>query len=376
MAKSKKKVLMPSGIRNKLLAAVAMLMVSSIMVVSSTYAWFTLSTAPEVKNITTTVAGNGSLEIALMPASGRLSEIGNGLASESAGGTVAVTTANTTWGNVINLSDGFYGLGSVTLLPALFDATTLNKPLKTPVYGADGRVASLETNTSLKTWDEAGAKFVTKAEPYGVRAVGEGEDNSFTSYGYVVDLAVRLNTAKDSTTSGKLLLQTEGTQRISGSANQETMGGGSYMQFDTVQTGIDLKTLLDSIRITFVSDYGKVLGANEEPEVLATARLDTTGITAGPTTATSTEKLYLYLYTETTNGDVTTAVKSEDNTLLEVLEKNVPAQISALVWLDGNNLKNSSVAATALQSMNGVLNLQFATDVTLTPAQNTTLMSP
>ena len=376
MAKSKKKVLMPSGIRNKLLAAVAMLMVSSIMVVSSTYAWFTLSTAPEVKNISTTVAGNGSLEIALMPASGSLSEIGNGLASESAGGTVAVTTANTTWGNVINLSDGFYGLGSVTLLPAVFDETTLNTPLKTPVYGADGRVASLETNTSLKTWDEASAKFVTKAAPYGVRAVGEGEDNSFTSYGYVVDLAVRLNTAKDSTTSGKLLLQTKGTQRISGSANEATMGGGSYMQFNTVQPGIDLKTLLDSIRITFVSNYGKVLGATEEPEVLGTARLDTTGIAAGATTATSTEKLYLYLYTETTNGDVTTAVKSEDNTLLEALEKNVPAQISALVWLDGNNLKNSSVAATALQSMNGVLNLQFATDVTLTPAQNTTLMSP
>ena len=42
MEKSKK-FRMPAGIRNKLTAAVAMLLVSSIMMVSSTYAWFTLS---------------------------------------------------------------------------------------------------------------------------------------------------------------------------------------------------------------------------------------------------------------------------------------------------------------------------------------------
>ena len=70
---------MPSGIRSKLTAAVAMLLVSLILLVSSTYAWFTLSTAPEVKNITTTVAGNGSLEIALMPQDGLLGSIKNGL---------------------------------------------------------------------------------------------------------------------------------------------------------------------------------------------------------------------------------------------------------------------------------------------------------
>ena len=43
MAKSKSNLLMPAGIRNKLLAAVSMLMVSSVMMVSTTYAWFTLS---------------------------------------------------------------------------------------------------------------------------------------------------------------------------------------------------------------------------------------------------------------------------------------------------------------------------------------------
>lgn len=118
MAKTKQKVKMPSGIRNKLMAAVSMLMVSAIMMVSTTYAWFTLSTAPEVKNISTTVAGNGSLEIALMPTTGLLGDIQSGNSATGSGGTVTVATANTTWGNLVSLDDASYGLSSVTLLPA------------------------------------------------------------------------------------------------------------------------------------------------------------------------------------------------------------------------------------------------------------------
>ena len=54
-------------IKTKLMAAIAMLLVSSIMMVSSTYAWFTLSTAPEVTGIQTAVGANGNLEMALLP---------------------------------------------------------------------------------------------------------------------------------------------------------------------------------------------------------------------------------------------------------------------------------------------------------------------
>ena len=54
-------------LKSKLLAAVAMLLVSSMMMVTSTYAWFTLSTAPEVTGITTAVGANGNLEMALLP---------------------------------------------------------------------------------------------------------------------------------------------------------------------------------------------------------------------------------------------------------------------------------------------------------------------
>ena len=57
---------MPFGIRQKMMAAVAMLLVASLLMVTSTYAWFTLSTAPEVTGITTSVGANGNLEIALL----------------------------------------------------------------------------------------------------------------------------------------------------------------------------------------------------------------------------------------------------------------------------------------------------------------------
>ena len=379
MAKQKRKVAMPAGIRNKMMAAVSMLLVSSIMMVSSTYAWFTLSTAPEVKNISTTVAGNGSLEIALMPTTGSMLDIkaGTGNSSESAG--ISILNANTSWGNIVQLSDTSYGLNKINLLPAALETTEdggIN--LTTPTYGSDGRVAETSSaSAGLGTYDTAAGKFAVN-ELYGVRGIGLEEGTELSTYGYVVDLAFRLNTAKDENTSGKLLLQTEAKQRIEGSVNSETMGNGSYMQFNTVQPGIDLKGLLDSIRVTFVQDFGKTGGT---PVVVGTACLDTTGITAGKTTLTSTGKIPIKLYTITTTTDennvvTTTKTETADNTLIQALTKNVATQVSAIVWLDGAMLTNASVAATALQSMAGTLNLQFATDVTLVPATNADLMNP
>lgn len=382
MAKQKRKVAMPAGIRNKMMAAVSMLLVSSIMMVSSTYAWFTLSTAPEVKNISTTVAGNGSLEIALMPTSGNLTEIKAGAGNSSESDGMSIVNANTSWGNIVQLSDASYGLNNINLLPAVLETTAdggIN--LTTPVYGEDGRIAQTSTaKAGLGTWDADAAKFVVN-DQYGVRAIGLNEGTEFSTYGYVVDLAVRLNTA-NGTTAGKLLLQTDAVQRISGSVNTETMGGGSYMQFAAVQPGIDLKGLLDSIRVTFVQDYGKASGT---PTVVGTACLDTTNIAEGKTELTSTDKIPLKLYTITTSTSTgedgkttTTTTKNEstDNTLIQALTKNAATQISAIVWLDGAALTNASVAASTLQSMAGTLNLQFATDVTLTPATNTALMNP
>ena len=182
----KRKVIMPAGIRNKLVAAISMLMVASIMMVSSTYAWFTLSTAPEVKGITTNVGANGNLEMMLLNKAsfissaedlGVVSDINNSMAVTD------VTTANRTWGNLVDLADQSYGLQSIVINPSRLNITAgteagtyaLNGALlKAPTYTSDGRVLDVDKDTLTsgysedKTWkwDE------TAENAYGVRVIG------------------------------------------------------------------------------------------------------------------------------------------------------------------------------------------------------------
>ena len=55
------------------------------------------------------------------------------------------------------------------------------------------------------------------------------------------------------------------------------------------------------------------------------------------------------------------------------LPQDIPVRISALVYLDGSYVTNAMVAANATQSMTGTLNLQFASDAELIPAEVTKL---
>ena len=107
-----------TSVRTKLAAAVAMLLVSTIMLTTTTYAWFVLSTAPEVKGMSTTVGSNGSLEIALLnnATGANVNTISSGVGDSSV--VAGVTEANLTWGNLVALNDAAYGLSGVTLYPA------------------------------------------------------------------------------------------------------------------------------------------------------------------------------------------------------------------------------------------------------------------
>lgn len=175
MNKTKKRQL---HIRNKLIAAVAMLLVSSIMMVSTTYAWFTLSTAPEVQGITTTVGANGNLEIALSPLDGDVSKITSAMGDSNISDWA---DKNLTWGNLLDMSSSAYKLDEITLLPAQLDATggkLSTSPLKTPVYGADGRISTLDSNTSVGTYDSETQGFVVSATNRGVRAIGTSSSMS------------------------------------------------------------------------------------------------------------------------------------------------------------------------------------------------------
>ncbi len=158
-------------IKTKLMAAIAMLLVSSIMMVSSTYAWFTLSTAPEVTGITTAVGANGNLEMLLLPANGVIDAI----TSAAGDSTKADNLRNNTWGNLVDVSNNtFYGMDKIKLYPAALNVDNSGKipvsVLKTPTYGADGRVSELLANTVTGIY--ADNAFIANTTAFGVRAVG------------------------------------------------------------------------------------------------------------------------------------------------------------------------------------------------------------
>lgn len=176
---TKRKVDMPAGIRTKLTAATVMLLIAAILMVSTTYAWFTLSTAPEVTGITTNVGANGNLEMLLLNKDsfksteddlGVVSEVGDSNAVK------ALTEANLKWGNLVDLSDASYGLDNIVLMPSrlhLADASTLDSAvLLAPSYGTDGRV--IDVNTATYSGAREGNSWVYKsfADYAGVRALG------------------------------------------------------------------------------------------------------------------------------------------------------------------------------------------------------------
>lgn len=168
------------GLRERIAASAMLLLVSLSMVVSASFAWYTISAAPEVSMMATTVAANGNLEIAL--ADGLVKDgqkqpeevaIGDSASAEGKN----IVSANVTWGNLVNLSDKSYGLGEISLRPAKLSEYNLSR---TPLYGAtysgDGRVEDVDEYywyTSYSKISDNKYDFSGKPEhlKYGLRAI-------------------------------------------------------------------------------------------------------------------------------------------------------------------------------------------------------------
>ena len=177
-----------STLKSKLMAAVSMLLVSAIMVSVTTYAWFILSTAPEVKGMSTTVGSNGALEMALVDYAGDLNEIltnqiKTNVGDSSAAANKKVEDSNRTWGNLVDLSGRYYGLsdGKMVLYPSALNLNgsdknkigSMDAMLKYAAYGTDGRVAELKGDTFATKYNSATNNF-QGYNGYGVRAIGTG----------------------------------------------------------------------------------------------------------------------------------------------------------------------------------------------------------
>lgn len=180
-----------STLKSKLMAAVSMLLVSAIMVSVTTYAWFILSTAPEVKGMSTTVGSNGALEMALLDyAKGDtetldaiLGKVTTNVGDSSAAANKKVEDSNRTWGNLVDLSGRYYGLsdGKMVLYPSALNLNgsdknkigSMDAMLKYAAYGTDGRVAELKGDTFATKYNSATNNF-QGYNGYGVRAIGTG----------------------------------------------------------------------------------------------------------------------------------------------------------------------------------------------------------
>ena len=150
---------------------VALLFIMSItMVGSATFAWITLSRAPEINGLATTIASNGNLEIALSDLDGEApdeTKIGDGSGN--------ILESNLTWGNLINLSHESYGLSNLTLRPAVLNTgSLLTKPLYSVEYTSDGRISNVVSDFAYTNYEEQGGAydfFVPDVTKYGVRAI-------------------------------------------------------------------------------------------------------------------------------------------------------------------------------------------------------------
>ncbi len=160
------------GLKERVVAVALLLAMSLTMMASASYAWITLSRSPEVKGLSTNVAANGNLEIALAKPDGSLpaeSAIGDSAASQ------ALTAANLTWGNLVNLSDASYGLQAISLRPALLRGYGRTEtPLTGADYTADGRLLTTTDRYWYASYEQlpnGTYEFMAQNPDYGVRAI-------------------------------------------------------------------------------------------------------------------------------------------------------------------------------------------------------------
>ncbi len=276
------------GIKGKLISAVAMLLVAIIMVVSSTYAWFTLSTAPEVTGISTAVGANGALEMLLLTKDENGNPIYGG-ASDIVGD-LPTDQRNTYWGNLVDVSSG-YGLDGITLYPSQLSMKTEGiidaGIVKFPVYGADGRVSELSPNAVTGIYETVnGTAAFYPGNGYGVRAVGSSSGmtarqlayrNAFSAAG--TNMAQAQKTAANALSANGKAIADIAIRKATAES-----GDGSYTQKD-LKSLVALTTALNSVVAQMEESYKQYIIA-----IAASSLIDATGDDAD--TKTLKESLY------------------------------------------------------------------------------------
>lgn len=258
-------------VKEKVVAVAVLLAMSIAMMASVSYAWYTLSLAPELGGVTTTVSSNGSLEIALSDFDGKepdSSAVGDSFSAE---GHTSSHTTNITWGNLINLSSE-YGLESLILRPAVLDSQS-DVLLSGVKYGDDGRVEGAATDFGFTTWmlNTVANKYyfgVPKENAFGVRAI--------SSVGYPDgkgELQIKLDKAEEifrgSHTAYSTIMATpsyinviQNVVQVYLDANVDSfLNGGGEVNTDCTDYVADLTGILEDFYNNAICAYGDALAA-------------------------------------------------------------------------------------------------------------------
>lgn len=240
--------------RQKLFAASSMLLIAFLLLTGTTFAWLTLSLAPEVTGIATQVGANGSLEIALLNSETRqdLSKIQTGVGTSLAND----KTANQTWGNLIDVNNAGYGLSEITLMPARLNVTANadgtytvgDNLLSVPTYGYDGRIVDLTDNTLSAVFNGKEFSGVLGNQDYGVRAIGTSSAMSVQGSALALaktNIVTYTNSAKTS------------------AASAMTQNGSSLMNIVLMHTADSSALHDDKDKATLVSMLNTISGSQQ-----------------------------------------------------------------------------------------------------------------
>ena len=331
-------------LKAKLMASVGMLLVAIILMSTASFAWFTISTNPEVANITASITANGNLEIAL----------GNRFGALPSDSDVGDSGKNQTWGNLIDLNQAFKTSESknvVTLKPVRVVATGTDKKIAAltyPEYGQDGRIitfTNLKTVRATATDENAAFADVEGVIWYlsGYEDNGDGTANITPSdiYAFSVDYWLRTNaTGTDGKVRAKLA---SSTNRASGTNTTED-GLGSYIEGD-------LKNNLTILFRASSTDYH---------EWLIASRTDTIVVDG------ATRTNIVFRKASYTDHGFIIDPASADETGVQ-LSTNQACLVTMYVYMDGEKLTN---ADAFLSLVDVTVNVQFEVD-NLPKAMNT-----
>ncbi len=333
------------SMKKKLMATALMLVVSVVMMSTASFAWFTISTAPEVSGMTTEVVVNDNLEIALAT-SGTTVTFPTAPAADQSGKT------QTSWGNIVDLgATADTADGTFDYVKGGDDTTGLDKTLRPirlntgktafefPQYGADGRITSF---ADCKLNDTTGT------EKYQFGNLVDAQGNVCA---YYVDIWLRTNVA------GDIILTSSATDRGTG-----TNGQGSFFTTSaTTANPTATQMFADNLQVAW-----QLLGTSTP--TYTNGALTYNGLDSNSAGAT----INIFRKTAETNGSDTTANKyllssgTAEAPKMFTAVANTAYLVRIYVYLDGTNMQNAGASITG-NIVSGALNLQFKHATTLEP---------